>query len=131
MWFLKSIAFQICETLFFHIKKGFVLDFRKYCRFSYAGTWELVNLFVGTKNVSYHICYENIGQKTEKYSEVKRQTDHGQTELNNMLVKKNVLNEINKEGTFTQGFKDCRKIKRKVSQNLDNLQNLLIKLANC
>ena len=131
MWFLKSIAFQICETLFFHIKKGFVLDFRKYCRFSYAGTWELVNLFVGTKNVSYHICYENIGQKTEKYSEVKRQTDHGQTELNNMLVKKNVLNEINKEGTFTQGFKDCKKIKRKVSQNLDNLQNLLIKLANC
>ena len=46
-----------------------------------------------------------------------------------MLVKKNVLNEINKEGTFTQGFKDCRKIKRKVSQNLDDLQNLLIKLA--
>ena len=46
-----------------------------------------------------------------------------------MLVKKNVLNEINKEGTFTQGFKDCRKIKRKVSQNLDDLQNLLIKLS--
>ena len=46
-----------------------------------------------------------------------------------MLVKKNVLNEINKEGTFTQGFKDCRKIKRKVSQNLDYLQNLLIKLT--
>ena len=43
--------------------------------------------------------------------------------------KKNVLNEINKEGTFTQCFKDCRKIKRKVSQNLDNLQNLLIKLT--
>ena len=62
-------------------------------------------------------------------SEVKRQTDHGQTELSNMLVKKNVLNEINKEGTFTQGFKDCKKIKRKVSQNLDNLQNLLIKLT--
>ena len=131
MWFLKSIAFQICETLFFHIKKGFVLDFRKYCRFSYAGTWELVNLFVGTKNVRYHICYENIGQKTEKYSEVKRQTDHGQTELNNVLVKKNALNEINKEGAFTQDFNHCRKIKRKVSQNLDNLQNLLIKLANC
>ena len=36
-----------------------------------------------------------------------------------MLVKKSVLNEINKEGTFTQGFKDCRKIKRKVSQNLE------------
>ena len=44
-----------------------------------------------------------------------------------MLVKKNVLNEINKEGAFTQGFKDCNKIKRKVSQNLDDLQNLLIK----
>ena len=43
--------------------------------------------------------------------------------------KKNVLNEINKEGTFTQCFKDYRKIKRKVSQNLDNLQNLLIKLT--
>ena len=108
-----------------------------YCRFSYAATWELVNLFVGTKNFSYHICYENIGRKHtyseawsyNSMSEVKRQTDHGQTELSNMLVKKNVLNEINKEGTFTQGFKDCRKIKRKVSQNLDDLQNLLIKLT--
>ena len=56
-------------------------------------------------------------------SEVKRQTDHGQTELSNMLVKKNVLNEINKEGTFTQGFKDCKKIKRRVFQNLDNKVN--------
>ena len=46
-----------------------------------------------------------------------------------MLLRKNVLNEINKEGTFTQGFNDCRKIKRKVSQNLDDLQNLLIKLT--
>ena len=64
-----------------------------------------------------------------KYSRVKRQTDHGQTELNNMLVKKIALNEINKEGTFTQGFKDWRKIKRKVSQNLDDLQNLLINLT--
>ena len=60
-----------------------------------------------------------------------RQTDHGQTELSSMLVKKNVLNEINKEETFPQGFKDRRKIKRKVSQNLEDLQNLLIKLANC
>ena len=59
-----------------------------------------------------------------------RQTDHEQTELSNMLVKKNVLNEINKEGTFPEGFKDCRKIKRKVSQNLDDFQNLLIKLAS-
>ena len=46
-----------------------------------------------------------------------------------MLVKKNVGNKINKEGAFTQGFKDCSKIKRKVSQDLDNLQNLLIKLT--
>ena len=61
--------------------------------------------------------------------EVKVQTDHGQKKLSNILVKKNVLNEINKEGTFTQGLKDCRKVKRKVSQNLDDLQNLLIKLA--
>ena len=57
-----------------------------------------------------------------KYSEVKRQTQ---------TVKKNVLNEINKEGTFFQVFKHCRKINRKVSQNLDDLQNFLIKLANC
>ena len=28
-------------------------------QFSYAETWELVNLFVGTKMFSYHICYEN------------------------------------------------------------------------
>ena len=41
-----------------------------------------------------------------KYSRLSRQTDHGQTELNNMVVKKSSLNEINKEGTFTQGFKD-------------------------
>ena len=56
-------------------------------------------------------------------------TDHGQTELSNMLVTKNVLNEMNKEVTFTQGFNDCSKIKRKVSQNFENLQNLLIKLT--
>ena len=101
------------------------------CCFSYAGTWKLVNLSVGTKNVIYHICYENIRRKTTKwkYSEVKRQTDHGQTELSNIPVKKNVLNETNKEVTFTQGFKDCRKIKKNVSQNLDDLQNLLIKVS--
>ena len=39
-----------------------------------------------------------------KYSDVKRQTDHGQTELSNTLVKKNVLNEINKEGRFHSRF---------------------------
>ena len=46
-----------------------------------------------------------------------------------MLVTKNLLNEINQEGTFSQCFNGCRKIKRKVSQNLDDLQNLLIKLT--
>ena len=46
-----------------------------------------------------------------------------------MLIKKNVSNEINKEGTFTQGFKDCKKIKRKASQNLNDLQNLPKKLT--
>ena len=34
-----------------------------YYRFLYACTWELVNLFVWTKNFSYHICYENIVRK--------------------------------------------------------------------
>ena len=58
-----------------------------------------------------------------------QETDHGQTELINMLVKKNVLNEINKKGTFSQGLKDCKKIKWKVFQSLDNLQNLLIELT--
>ena len=67
-----------------------------------------------------------------KYYELKRQRQiMQQTQPSNILVKKNVLNEINKERTFTQNFKDCRKINRKVSQNLDDLQNLLIKLANC
>ena len=46
-----------------------------------------------------------------------------------MLVKKNELNEINKEGTYTQGFKDCKKVTKKESKNLDDLQNLLIKLT--
>ena len=60
-------------------------------------------------------------QAKSKYSRVKRQTDHGQAELNNILGNKSVLNEINKEGTFTQGFKNWSKIKRKVPQNLDDL----------
>ena len=53
-----------------------------------------------------------------KYYEVKRQRQiMQQTQPSNTLVKKKVLNETNKERTFTQSFKDCRKIKRKVSQN--------------
>ena len=46
-----------------------------------------------------------------------------------MLVKENLLSEINKEGTFTQSFKAWGKIKRKVSQNLGDLQNLLIEFT--
>ena len=42
-----------------------------------------------------------------------------------MLVKKNVLNKINKQEAFTQAVKDCKEIKKKV---LDNLQNFVIKL---
>ena len=45
--------------------------------------------------------------------------------MSNILVQKNVLNEINK-GAFTQSFKDCKKIKRKVAPKF-----LLIKIANC
>ena len=40
-----------------------------------------------------------------------------------MPVKKNVLNTINKQGAFTKAFKDCKEIKKKV---LDNLQNFVI-----
>ena len=41
------------------------------------------------------------GRKHNKIlREVKIQTDHGQTELSNMLVKKFVLNEINKENSL-------------------------------
>ena len=50
----------------------------------------------------------------------RRQTDHGQAELSNMLVKQKALNEIKQERAFTQGLEDCWKIKRKASQNLDD-----------
>ena len=78
----------------------------------------------GQKIFSHHICYEKIA----KDSRVKRQTDHGQTELNNISVKKK-LNEINKVGTSIQGFKDWKNIKRAAYKNLDDLQNLMIKLT--
>ena len=73
-----------------------IVDKRMYnCRFSYAGTWELVSLFIGEKIFSYLIFHENIGRKHNKI--LCQETDHGQTELSNMLLKKNVLNEIMKE----------------------------------
>ena len=49
------------------------------------------------------------GRKSNKIftsQDSKRQIYHGQTELNNILVNKSVLNEMNKEGILTQGFKD-------------------------
>ena len=40
-----------------------------------------------------------------------QETDHGQTELSNMLVKKNVLNEINKRNIHSrfQGLQENQK----------------------
>ena len=116
-------------TRYWYTRKNF------YCRFSYVGTWELVHLLLGTKNFSYHIFCENIDRKHNKISTLKsrdihsQETYHWQIEPSNTLVKNNVLNEIKKEATLTRDFKDCKKVKGKVSQNLDDLQNLLIKLT--
>ena len=88
--------------------------------------WELVNLFAGTKNFSYHICYDNIGWKHNKIL-WNQETGSSWTDRTEQYTSKEEC--INKEETFTQGFKDCRKIKRKVPQNLDDLQNLLLKPA--
>ena len=57
-----------------------------------------------------------------------RQTDHGQTELNNMLVKRSVLNEKKKVGTYS-GFQGLKEDQRDSILKLDNLQNFLIKLT--
>ena len=46
------------ENMSFH-ETSFIINANIYWRFSYAGIWELVNLFVRTKNFNYHICYEN------------------------------------------------------------------------
>ena len=49
-------------------------------------------------------------KKGRKHSKIlliqEADADHGQTELNNMLSKKKVLKEVNKEGASTQAFKD-------------------------
>ena len=46
--------------------------------FILAGTWELVNPFVGTKNFRYHICYENIGREHEIGTDKRQmQAEHG------------------------------------------------------
>ena len=65
--------------------------------FSYAGTWELVSLFVGTKNCSYHICYESIGRKNNKIPTLKSRDIQTWTDRTEKICwKKNVLNEISK-----------------------------------
>ena len=88
---------------------------------------ETSHLFVGTKMLATIFAMktqtENIAKKIRK---VKIQTDHGQTELSNMLVRKNVLNEINKEGTFTQGFKDFSKFRRP-SKLADKVTQIIVK----
>ena len=55
-FYFSATEFECCIFFSYLVKEY------KCCRFSYAGTWELVNLFVRTKNFSYHICYENIGR---------------------------------------------------------------------
>ena len=103
------------------------------CRFSYAGTWELVNLFVGTKYLSYHSCYENIG-KGRKHNKIlwSQERDIPWTDRPEQYASKEEYIKWNKkEGTFTQGFKVSRtagKSKGKYLKNLDDLQNLLINL---
>ena len=65
-------------------------------------------LLIGIKLFSQHICCENIAKCSRVNRQMTRQTDHGQTELNNMLVKRSVLNEIKKVGTYSgfQGLKE-------------------------
>ena len=79
-----------------------ILDSLVNCRFSYAANQELVIYLSGQKTLAAIFVMKTQAEKIAKYSQVKRQTNHGQTELNNML-KNSVLNEINKEGIFTQG----------------------------
>ena len=112
----------------------FVLILRLYCRFSYAETWELINLFAGTKNFSYHICCENLA-KYSKYLRGKRQIDRVKSIkvvfIYNWTIcyKEKCIKWLSEVVTFAQGFKDWRKIKRTTYQNLDDLQNLLTKLT--
>ena len=43
--------------------------------------------------------------------------------------KEEFIKSLNEVGTFAQGLNGWRKIKRTLSQNLDDLQNLLIKVT--
>ena len=60
-----------------------------------------------------------------KYLTVKRQTDR----TKQYDSKEKCIKLLHKVGTFAQDFKDWRKIKRTAYQNLEDLQNLLIKLT--
>ena len=55
--------------------KTFLTGIVTNCLFSHAGNWELVNLFVGTKKFSYHICYENIEIIAEKIAKCSESRD--------------------------------------------------------
>ena len=93
------------------------------CRFSYAGTWELVNLFVGTKKISYRICQENIGRE-HGIQQNTQETDTGRT----WKVKRSVLNETNKGRNIHSRFQGLKEDqKESCFKTLDDLQNLLIK----
>ena len=134
--FLRIIFFRTppvaeygCSSKVHLIENAQLLNFPDeiYCCISYAETWELLNLFAETKSFSYHICYENIGRKHNKISTLKSR-DRPWADRSEQYASKEVCIKWNKkEGTFTQGFKDCKKIQRKISQSLDDLQNLPIK----
>ena len=92
-WDAKSFI----DANWFSIKNSASRTQTYYCRFSYAGTWELVNLFIGTKN-SYHICYENIGRKHNKilWSQETDMTDHGGTDTTEQYASKEECIKWNK-----------------------------------
>ena len=58
------------------------------------------------KHFNYHICYENIGRKHSKILK-NQETNRPWTDRTEQYArKKSVVNEIKKESTLTQGFKE-------------------------
>ena len=64
--YIKCGGETICRPFFKNSKLSMYLDQESkvshsflHCRFSYAKTWELLNLFVRTNIFSSHICCEN------------------------------------------------------------------------
>ena len=91
-----------------------------YCRFSYTRTRGLVNQFVGKAFLA-----TIFDMKTQQNTQESK--DHGQTELDNKLVKKSVLNV----GTFTQRYSLVHSLEEDQKDSiskLDDLQNFLISL---